>query len=232
MLKNIAEKIDLLEQKRTAESSDWRSDIEQYKEEITLRREEDMAMLEDQLAELDKKRLEEAAEYEKREMTRRDSIRNSKLENEIQALRDMLAVNTSDEKLKAKELDSSRFAMLDNELQSLRKMLLQAMLQDSIEAKNQAQEKIEAELAELDEEFSAKFASIEGLYEQQEQLASQLEELEAQVRELDQEAEFGLLSVISGAIENAEKLEQNPASLAGTAGVSLTDFLPAPPSRE
>ena len=77
MLKNIAEKIDLLEQKRTAESSDWRSDIEQYKEEITLRREEDMAMLEDQLAELDKKRLGEAAEYEKREMTRRDSIRNS-----------------------------------------------------------------------------------------------------------------------------------------------------------
>ena len=96
MLKNIAEKIDLLERKRTAESSDWRSDIEQYKEEVTLRREEDMAMLEDQLAELDKKRLGEAAEYEKREMTRRDSIRNSKLEIEIQALRDMLAVNTSD----------------------------------------------------------------------------------------------------------------------------------------
>jgi len=160
MLKNIAEKIDLLEQKRTAESSDWRSDIEQYKEEITLRREEDMAMLEDQLAELDKKRLEEAAEYEKREMTRRDSIRNSKLENEIQALRDMLAVNTSDEKLKAKELDSSRFAMLDNELQSLRKMLLQAMLQDSIEAKNQAQEKIEAELAEREQEKAARDSLI------------------------------------------------------------------------
>ena len=48
----------------------------------------------------------------------------------------------------------------------------------------------------------------------------------------DKEAEFGLLSVISGAIDNAEKLEQNPASLAGAAGVSLTDFLPAPPSRE
>jgi len=52
------------------------------------------------------------------------------------------------------------------------------------------------------------------------------------VKQLDKEAEFGLLSVISGAIENAEKLEQNPASLAGAAGVSLTDFLPAPPSRE
>ena len=34
-------------------------------------------------AELEKKRLEDAAEYEKRELMRRDSIRNSKLENEI-----------------------------------------------------------------------------------------------------------------------------------------------------
>ena len=160
MLKNIAEKIDQLERKRTAESSDWRSDIEQYKEEVTLRREEDMAMLEDQLAELDKKRLGEAAEYEKREMTRRDSIRNSKLETEIQALRDMLAVNTSDEKLKSKQLDSSRFAMLDNELQSLRKMLLQAMLQDSIEVQNQAQAQIKAELAEREQEKAARDSLI------------------------------------------------------------------------
>ncbi len=91
---------------------------------------------------------------------------------------------------------------------------------------------IEEEIAFLDEEIGAKFASIEGLYQQQEELAGQLEDLEAQVKELDQEAEFGLLSVISGAIENAEKLEQNPASLAGAAGVSLTDFLPSPPSRE
>ena len=91
---------------------------------------------------------------------------------------------------------------------------------------------IEGDIAAIDEEIEAKFASIEGLYQQQEELAGQLEALEAQVRELDQEAEFGLLSVISGAIDNAEKLEQNPASLAGAAGVSLTDFLPSPPSRD
>ena len=91
---------------------------------------------------------------------------------------------------------------------------------------------IEGELAAIDEEIQDKFASIEGLYQQQEELAAQLEALEEQVKQLDKEAEFGLLSVISGAIENAEKLEQNPASLAGAAGVSLTDFLPAPPSRD
>tara|TARA_B100000959_G_scaffold35074_1_gene33485 strand:+ start:451 stop:3306 length:2856 start_codon:yes stop_codon:yes gene_type:complete len=91
---------------------------------------------------------------------------------------------------------------------------------------------IEAEIDHLDEEIGAKYASIEGLYQQQEDLAGQLEDLEAQVRKLDQKAEFGLLSVIDGAINNTEKLEQNPASMAGAPGVSLADFLPAPPSRE
>ena len=160
MLKNIAEKIDLLEQKRASESTNWREDIENYKEEISVRREEDLALLETQLEELDKKRLQEAAEYEKRELSRKDSIRNSKLESEINALKDMLAVNQSTEKAKATALDSTRFAMLDNELQSLRKMLLQAMLQDSLEAQNQAQAQIEAELQEREKEKAAKDSLI------------------------------------------------------------------------
>ena len=83
MLKNIAEKIDDLEQRRASESSSWREDIETYKEEITQRREEDLKLLETQLEEIDKKRLQEAAEYEKKELARKDSIRNSKLETEI-----------------------------------------------------------------------------------------------------------------------------------------------------
>ena len=160
MLKNIAEKIDLLEQKRVTESTSWKEDIENYKDEITVRREEDLKLFESQLQELDKKRLDEAAEFEKRELARKDSIRNSKLETEIQALRDMLSVNESEQKAKAKELDSSRFAMLDNELQSLRKMLLQAMLQDSIEAQKQAQAKIEAELAEREKEKASRDSLI------------------------------------------------------------------------
>ena len=160
MLKNIAEKIDLLEQKRASESTNWREDIENYKEEISVRREEDLALLETQLEELDKKRLQEAAEYEKRELSRKDSIRNSKLESEINALKDMLAVNQSTEKAKATALDSTRFAMLDNELQSLRKMLLQAMLQDSLEAQNQAQAQIEAELQEREKEKASRDSLI------------------------------------------------------------------------
>ena len=160
MLKNIAEKIDLLEKKRVVESTDWRSDIERYKEEISSRREEDMAALEGQLEQLDKKRLEEAAEYEKKEMARRDSVRNSKLEIEIKALKDMLTVNEANKLGKEQGLDSSRFAMLDNELQGLRKMLLSAMLQDSLEAQNIAQQKIASELQKREDEKASRDSLI------------------------------------------------------------------------
>ena len=185
MLKNIAEKIDQLEQKRYKESTNWREDIENYKNEVTLRREEDLKLFETQLEELDKKRLQEAAEFEKKELARKDSIRNSKLEVEIQALRDMLAVNELEEKEKGEELDSARFAMLDNELQSLRKMLLQAMLQDSIEAQRLAQAKIEKELAERESEKAEKDSLIA------EKIAA-LDAVQADLDALEEEATSGL----------------------------------------
>tara|TARA_A100001015_G_scaffold320878_1_gene448938 strand:- start:785 stop:2602 length:1818 start_codon:yes stop_codon:yes gene_type:complete len=185
MLKNIAEKIDDLEQKRVSESSNWREDIETYKEEITQRREEDLKLLETQLEEIDKKRLQEAAEYEKKELARKDSVRNSKLETEIQALRDMLSVNQSQEKEQAEELDSTRFAMLDNELQTLRKMLLQAMLKDSADAQKQAQARIEAEL-ELRELEKARKDSLIA-----EKIAA-LDAVQAEYNALEEEASSGM----------------------------------------
>ncbi|MFL2983791.1 MAG: flagellar M-ring protein FliF C-terminal domain-containing protein [Candidatus Neomarinimicrobiota bacterium] len=185
MLKNIAEKIDKLEQKRVNESSDWREDIENYKEEITQRREEDLKLLENQLEELDKKRLQEAADYEKKELARKDSIRNSKLETEISALKEMLELNESKEETKAEELDSTRFAMLDNELQSLRKMLLQAMLQDSIEAQRQAQSRIEAELESREKEKAERDSLIA------EKIAA-LDAVQADLDALEEEAATGM----------------------------------------
>ena len=185
MLKNIAEKIDDLEQKRVSESSNWREDIETYKEEITQRREEDLKLLETQLEEIDKKRLQEAAEYEKKELARKDSVRNSKLETEIQALRDMLSVNQSQEKEQAQELDSTRFAMLDNELQTLRKMLLQAMLKDSADAQKQAQAKIEAELEERELEKATRDSLIA------EKIAA-LDAVQAEYNALEAEASSGM----------------------------------------
>jgi len=185
MLKNIAEKIDHLEQKRVNESSSWREDIETYKEEITERREQDLKLLETQLEELDKKRLQEAANYEKKELARKDSIRNSKLETEIQALKDMLAVNDSQEKMQAKQLDSTRFAMLDNELQNLRKMLLEAMLQKSEDSTKRAQQKIEAELVEREREKASRDSLIA------EKIAA-LDAVQADLDALEAEAASGM----------------------------------------
>ena len=72
----------------------------------------------------------------------------------------MLTVNNSKEQSKEKQLDSTRFAMLDNEMQGLRKMLLQAMLQDSLEAQQQAQAKIAQELADREQEKASRDSII------------------------------------------------------------------------
>jgi chromosome segregation ATPase len=129
-----------------------------------------------------------------------------------------------------RELDESR-DNLQQAFEAEREEVIQEIENMRDELYEERMSPIEAKIDHLDEEIGDKFASIEGLYQQQEELAGQLEDLEAQVRKLDQKAEFGLLSVIGGAINNAEKLEQNPASMAGAPGVSLADFLPAPPSR-
>ena len=185
MLKNIAEKIDVMERKRSSESTDWRDDIRKYKEEVLLRREEDLASFQSQLNELDKVRLQEAAEFEKKELERKDSIRNSKLENEIQALKDLLAVNVTQEQTKEKQLDSTRFAMLDNEMQGLRKMLLQAMLQDSLEAQQQAQAKIAEELASREKEKASRDSIIA------DKIAA-LDAVQADLQALENEANEGM----------------------------------------
>ena len=185
MLKNIAEKIDKMEQKRLSQSISWKDDIERYKKESEEKREENLAQLNNQLEDLEKRRLEEAAEYQKREFARKDSIRNSKLESEIQALKEMLAMNESEENQKEKEIDSTRFAMLDNEMQGLRKMLLQAMLQDSLEAQQQAQAKIQEELSVREKEKAERDSVIA------EKIAA-LDAVQADLANLEAEAAEGL----------------------------------------
>ena len=180
MLKNIAEKIDVMERKRSTEATDWRDDIQKYKEEVLLRREEDLASFQSQLAQLDKVRLQEAAEFQKKELARKDSIRNSKLENEIEALKDMLTVNVSKEETKDKKLDSTRFAMLDNEMQGLRKMLLQAMLQDSLEGQQKAQAKIAEELASREKEKASRDSIIADKIAALDAVQADLQALEAE----------------------------------------------------
>ena len=236
MLKNIAEKIDVMERKRSMEATDWRDDIRKYKEEVLLRREEDLASFQSQLAELDKIRLQEAADFEKRELARKDSIRNSKLENEIQALKDMLAVNVSKEESKDKKLDSTRFAMLDNEMQGLRKMLLQAMLQDSIEAQQMAQAKIAEELALREKEKASRDSVIADKIAALDAVQADLQALEAENSQgLDTKMliiiGLGLLSVILLVLMVLQKGKKSSAQVPYPPGPMPPYPYPPPPRR-
>ena len=156
MLKNIAEKIDILEQKRIAENTDWRTDIENYRTDEEKRREEDKKFFQDQLTQMEEQAKLQAYEQEKKDMMLRDSMKMANLNNEISALRDLLTVSKSEDSTKKEsrqsKLDSSRFAVLDNELQGLRQVLLRSMLQDSVEAQKLAQVEIEKELSAREQE--------------------------------------------------------------------------------
>ncbi len=193
MLKNIAEKIENLEQKRIVESGSWREDIERYKTEQSLRREQDLASLQDQMAELEKKRVEEAAEYEKKELMRRDSIKNSKLEKEIEALKDMLTMKNNDKS----QLDSNRFAMLDNELQSLNKRLIQAMMnKDSADAAEKTAQ-IESELAMREREKKTQDSLIQEKLLALDAAQAELSEFQAEAKTESDSSKL-ILHILSG----------------------------------
>ncbi len=185
MLKNIAEKIDLLEQKRVAENTDWRDQIDEYRQEESVRREEDKSFFQTQLAQMEEKAKAQAYAQEKKEMLRRDSLKVAKLNNEIQALKDMLEMSVQDGAEKQAKTDSSRFAMLDNELQGLRKVLLQAILQDSLDGQKKAQAQIQAELAQREKEKAKRDSLIE-------EKISELDAVQGELDELQNEMSSGL----------------------------------------
>ena len=186
MLKNIAEKIDLLEQKRVTENTDWRDDIQLYRTEETARRDEDRSFFEGQLAQMEDKAKAQAYAAEKEEMLRRDSLKVAKLNNEISALRDMLQITHKEDVDKQSKVDSSRFALLDNELQGLRRMLLQAMLQDSIDAQKKTQAKIEVELATREKEKASRDSLIEEKIAALEGVQTELDALQAESKDSSQ----------------------------------------------
>ena len=61
----------------------------------------------------------------------------------------------------------------------------------------------------LDAEMEERWVALDALYQQQGELTGQLKELQATVRDLDRQAEFGVLEVLSGALEAAEELEKS-----------------------
>ena len=94
-------------------------------------------------------------------------------------------------------------------------------LDDSRESlMNEKMAPLEAQAEELDTQIEEKFVALDSLYQQQATLRDQLETLEKQVRDLDRQAEFGVLEVITGAIQNAEELEKG-------GGIGFESFIPS-----
>jgi len=127
----------------------------------------------------------------------------NEMQDEFQALEDqMWELNDQRNEIERQymEIDDAfedereqRLAELDEEVDNLREQSM-APLEDAAQ--------------ELDEEIEEKWISLAAVYDEQEALKTQIKEVEKRVRVLDRQAEFGVLNVISGALENAEEMEK------------------------
>ena len=233
MLKNIAEKIDILEQKRIAENTDWRTDIENYRTEEEKRREDDKKFFQDQLTQMEEQAKLQAYEQEKKDMMLRDSVKMANLNNEISALRDLLIVSKSEDSTKKENrqsnLDSSRFALLDNELQGLRQVLLRSMLQDSVEAQKLAQVEIEKELSAREQEKAKRDSLLS------EKIAA-LDAVQGDLDALQVEMESGLdsstwIMIILGALSALMLIALVFVLLKNKSGPPMPPYMYGPPPR-
>ena len=98
LLKNIAQKLDVLETARRDEdesrSEDWKKELEDYKAQEAKRREADRDFFASQLTTLEAAAKERSFRDEKREILRQDSLKLLALNTEIQQLRQLLDSQT------------------------------------------------------------------------------------------------------------------------------------------
>lgn len=183
MLKNIAEKIEILEQKREIEESTqdktWKDELTRYRDEESSRREEDRKFFEDQISQLEQQAKDRAYEQEKKDMLLRDSLKLKKLNDEIIALKSMLKSSERRDSLrtisKQERLDSLRYANLSSELDDLAKSLQIAVTSKSKEDENKAKQKIQEEMAEREIQKQ----------ERENEIAAKIKELDNVQAELD-----------------------------------------------
>ena len=160
MLKNIAEKIELLEQKREIEENTqdrtWKDELTRYRDEESVRREEDRKFFEGQISQLEQQAKDRAYAQEKKDMLLRDSLKLKKLNDEIVALKGMLRSSERRDSLKSiskqERLDSLRYANLSSELDELAKSLQVAVSKESKDEEVKAKRKIQEEMAEREKQ--------------------------------------------------------------------------------
>ena len=168
MLKNIAEKIELLEQKREVEENTqdrtWKDELTRYRDEESARREEDRKFFEGQISQLEQQAKDRAYAQEKKDMLLRDSLKLKKLNDEIVALKVMLRSSERRDSLKSiskqERLDSLRYANLSSELDELAKSLQVAVSKESKDEEVKAKRKIQEEMADREKQKEAREREI------------------------------------------------------------------------
>ena len=183
MLKNIAEKIELLEQKREIEENNqdasWKDELTRYREEEFARREDDRKFFEGQISQLEQQAKDRAYAQEKKDMLLRDSLKLKKLNDEIVALKSMLKSAERRDSLKTiskqERIDSLRYVSLSTELDELAKSLQTAVVSKSKDEEVKAKRKIQAEMAEREKQKE----------EREKEIADKIRELDSVQEELD-----------------------------------------------
>ena len=183
MLKNIAEKIELLEQKREIEENTqdatWKDELTRYREEESARREDDKKFFEGQISQLEQQAKDRAYAQEKKDMLLRDSLKLKTLNDEIIALKSMLRSSERRDSLKAiskqDRIDSLRYANLSSELDDLAKSLQTAVSKKSKDEELVAKRKIQEEMVEREKQKE----------EREKEIADKIRELDNVQEELD-----------------------------------------------
>ena len=151
----------------------------------------------------------------KKEVEKQEKEIKEKAEDEGKGIRDRI-----EQEMYALE---EKRDQLDDEFRKERKAKQAELEGQTDQLRMEKFQPLETAAKELDTEIEGKWEDLTVLYEQQSALTAQLKELQATVRDLDRQAEFGVLNVISGALENAEELEKQ-----GGVG-SFDAFLPDMP---
>ena len=168
MLKNIAEKIELLEQKREIEENSqdrtWKDELTRYRDEESARRQEDRKFFEGQISQLEQQAKNRAYAQEKKEMLLRDSLKLKNLNDEIIALKTMLKSSERRDSLKSiskqERIDSLRYANLSSELDDLAKSLQTAVSKKSKDEEVIAKRKIQEKMADREKQKEAREKEI------------------------------------------------------------------------
>jgi len=199
MLKNISEKIELLEQKREIEENSqeatWKDELTRYRDEESTRREEDKKFFEGQISQLVQQAKNRAYAQEKKEMLLRDSLKLKKLNDEILVLKSMLISSERRDSLKSinkqDRLDSLRYANLSGDLDDLAKSLQVAVSKESKEEEVVAKRKIQDEVAERERQKEEREKEISGKIRELDNVQDELDRLHQ-----DMEKESGNTAII------------------------------------